>query len=90
MNAQFANMTLDQMLALNVELCAAIREKQSDMSRKAITTIVIGDRIHYRGSRKTPGFFATVEKVLKVNIDVITDAGQKWRLPASSVTKVPA
>lgn len=86
---QFKDMPLEVMLALNKQLCAAIRAKQSAESAIKITTISEGDFVMVAGNSKSKEFAAKVKKVLRTNVDVISQVdGRVWRVPASMLTKV--
>ena len=85
---QFANMSLKEMLDLNHALCAAIRQKRTQESVNKIGSFTVGDRIRWNGSTKRPGFNGTVTKVLRTNVDVISDDGQPWLIPAASLVHI--
>lgn len=84
----FNALSMSELLALNAQLCAAIRARRTAEASIKVMSFVVGDRVRYAGSSKTPGFNATVQKVLRVNIDVITDSGKPWRINASMLTKI--
>jgi len=84
----FKSMSLETLLALNKEVCDVIRLKRAAEAAVKVTTFAIGDKVRYKGTSKTAPFNATVTKVLRVNIDVITDQGRPWRIHASALTHV--
>jgi len=88
MDYNFKTMTIDQLLNVNKEICNIIRMKRSAEAAVKVTTFSVGDRVHYEGSAKTAPFNATVTKVLRVNVDVITDQGRPWRINASALSHI--
>lgn len=85
----FKSMSLESLLELNRRICEEIRVKRSAEAAVKVTTFSVGDKVHYKGSAKTAPFNATVTKVLRVNVDVITEQGRPWRIHASALTLLP-
>jgi hypothetical protein len=84
----FTNLTLQEMLAFNRQLCEAITQRRAADSAVKITQLALGDKVKYPGSKKSAPFIATVTKVLRTNVDVVTAEGKAWRIPAAMLTKV--
>ena len=84
----FKSLSLEELLTLNREICKEISLKRSAEAAVKVTTFSVGDKVRYKGSVKTSPFNATVTKVLRVNIDVITEQGRPWRIHASALSKI--
>ena len=82
------DMSLQDLLSLNKMICEIINAKKHIEGTIKSTTFNVGDKVQYKGTTKTRPFIATVTKVLRVNIDVITDSGQPWRIHATALTKI--
>jgi hypothetical protein len=70
------------------EVAEAIQLKRQYLAKQAIRNFVIGDMVQFTG--KTGGKVnATVEKVNKKYVIVSTHiGGEKWRVPATMLTKL--
>jgi hypothetical protein len=88
MDYNFKAMTIDQLLIVNKEICDIIRIKRSAEAAVKVTQFSVGDKVRYAGSAKTAPFNATVTKVLRVNVDVITEQGRPWRINASLLSHI--
>ena len=81
-------MSLKELLEYNHTVCDIIRAKRTAEAAVKVTSFAVGDKVRYAGSAKTAPFNATVTKVLRVNIDVVTDQGRPWRIHASALTHI--
>ncbi len=81
----FSNFSLQEMLVLNKELCAAIRAKQTAESANKITGFAPGNKVSYQDTKKR--ITGEVVKVLRTNVDVLCD-GRIWRIPAARLNHV--
>ena len=79
----YSKYTKDQLLALNEEICAEIRARNAVEKATAIRKFSVGDKVFF--VHKGFKTLCTVTKVLRTNIDVVTDAGRPWRVPANIV-----
>jgi len=70
------------------EVAEAIQLKRQYLAKQAIRNFVVGDMVQFTG--KTGGKVnATVEKVNKKYVIVSTHiGGEKWRVPATMLTKL--
>ena len=70
------------------EVAEAIQLKRQYLAKQAIRNFVVGDMVQFTG--KTGGKInATVEKVNKKYVIVSTHiGGEKWRVPATMLTKL--
>ena len=70
------------------QVVEAIQLKRQFLARQAIKNFVVGDMVQFTG--KTGGTInATVEKVNKKYVIVSTHiGGEKWRVPATMLTKI--
>ena len=70
------------------EVAEAIQLKRQYLAKQAIKNYIVGDMVQFTG--KTGGKInATVEKVNKKYVIVSTHiGGEKWRVPATMLTKV--
>ena len=70
------------------EVAEAIQLKRQYLAKQAIRNFVVGDMVQFTG--KTGGRVnATVEKVNKKYVIVSTHiGGEKWRVPATMLTKL--
>jgi hypothetical protein len=84
----FSTLNLEELRSLNKQVCDAINKKLTAEASVKITQFAVGDRVRYAGSAKCAPFEATVQKVLRVNVDVITAQGRPWRIHAASLTKI--
>ena len=71
------------------QVVEAIQLKRQYLAKQAIRNFVVGDMVQFT-SRKTGGKVnATVEKVNKKYVIVSTHiGGEKWRVPATMLTKL--
>ena len=71
------------------QVVEAIQLKRQYLAKQAIRNFVVGDMVQFT-SRKTGGRVnATVEKVNKKYVIVSTHiGGEKWRVPATMLTKL--
>ena len=70
------------------EVAEAIHLKRQYLAKQAINNYIVGDMVQFTG--KTGGKInATVEKVNKKYVIVSTHiGGEKWRVPATMLTKL--
>ena len=70
------------------EVAEAIQLKRQYLAKQAIKNFIVGDMVQFTG--KTGGKInATVEKVNKKYLIVSTHiGGEKWRVPATMLTKL--
>ena len=70
------------------EVAEAIQLKRQYLAKQAIKNFIVGDMVQFTG--KTGGKInATVEKVNKKYVIVSTHiGGEKWRVPATMLTKL--
>ena len=71
------------------QVVEAIQLKRQYLAKQAIRNFIVGDMVQFT-SRKTGGRVnATVEKVNKKYVIVSTHiGGEKWRVPATMLTKL--
>lgn len=71
------------------EVADAIQLKRQYLSKQAIKNFIIGDMVQFTSSRTGGKVNATVEKVNKKYVIVSTHiGGEKWRVPATMLTKI--
>tara|TARA_B100000085_G_scaffold17081_1_gene14762 strand:- start:1002 stop:1289 length:288 start_codon:yes stop_codon:yes gene_type:complete len=70
------------------QVVEAIQLKRQFLAKQAIRNFIVGDMVQFTG--KTGGTInATVEKVNKKYVIVSTHiGGEKWRVPATMLTKI--
>ena len=71
------------------EVIEAIKLKRNHLARQAVRSFVVGDMVQFTSRRTGGKVNATVEKVNKKYIIVSTHiGGEKWRVPATMLTKL--
>ena len=67
----------------------AIQLKRQYLAKQAIRNFVVGDIVQFTSKRTGGKINATVEKVNKKYVIVSTHiGGEKWRVPATMLTKI--
>lgn len=70
------------------QVIEAIKMKRQYLSRQAIRSFVVGDHVQFKG-RTGGAVNATVEKINRKYVVVSTHiGGEKWRVPATHLTKL--
>ena len=71
------------------EVADAIQLKRQYLAKQAIKNFIVGDMVQFTSSRTGGKVNATVEKVNKKYVIVSTHiGGEKWRVPATMLTKL--
>ena len=71
------------------QVVEAIQLKRQFLARQAIKNFVVGDMVQFTSKRTGGKVNATVEKVNKKYVIVSTHiGGEKWRVPATMLTKI--
>ncbi len=71
------------------EVSEAIHLKRQHLAKQAIRNFVVGDMVQFQSRRTGGKVNATVEKVNKKYVIVSTHiGGEKWRVPATMLTKI--
>jgi hypothetical protein len=71
------------------EVAEAIQLKRQYLAKQAIKNFIKGDMVQFTSSRTGGKVNATVEKVNKKYVIVSTHiGGEKWRVPATMLTKL--
>jgi len=71
------------------EVIEAIQLKRQFLAKQAIKNFIVGDMVQFTSRRTGGKVNATVEKVNKKYIIVSTHiGGEKWRVPATHLTKL--
>ena len=71
------------------QVIEAVQLKRQHLARQAIRNFVVGDMVQFTSKRTGGKVDATVEKVNKKYVIVSTHiGGEKWRVPATMLTKI--
>ena len=71
------------------EVADAIQLKRQYLAKQAIKNFIVGDMVQFKSRRTGGKVNATVEKVNKKYVIVSTHiGGEKWRVPATMLTKI--
>ena len=71
------------------QIVEAIRLKRQFLAKQAIRNFIVGDMVQFTSKRTGGKINATVEKVNKKYVIVSTHiGGEKWRVPATMLTKL--
>lgn len=71
------------------EVADAIQLKRQYLAKQAIKNFIVGDMVQFTSNRTGGKVNATVEKVNKKYVIVSTHiGGEKWRVPATMLTKL--
>jgi len=71
------------------QVVEAIQLKRQYLAKQAIRNFVVGDMVQFTSRRTGGKVNATVEKVNKKYVIVSTHiGGEKWRVPATMLTKI--
>lgn len=71
------------------QVIEAVQLKRQHLARQAIRNFVVGDMVQFTSKRTGGKVNATVEKVNKKYVIVSTHiGGEKWRVPATMLTKI--
>ena len=71
------------------EVIEAVQLKRQYLAKQAIRNFIVGDMVQFTSKRTGGKVNATVEKVNRKYVIVSTHiGGQKWRVPASMLTKL--
>ena len=71
------------------EVAEAIQLKRQFLAKQAIKNFIKGDMVQFTSSKTGGKINATVEKVNKKYVIVSTHiGGEKWRVPATMLTKL--
>ncbi len=71
------------------EVIEAIKLKRTHLAKQAVRKFIVGDMVQFTSNRTGGKVNATVEKVNKKYIIVSAHiGGQKWRVPATHLTKL--
>ena len=71
------------------QVVEAIQLKRQYLAKQAIRNFVVGDMVQFTSRRTGGRVNATVEKVNKKYVIVSTHiGGEKWRVPATMLTKI--
>lgn len=71
------------------EVIEAVQLKRQYLAKQAIRNFIVGDMVQFTSKRTGGQVNATVEKVNRKYVIVSTHiGGQKWRVPASMLTKL--
>ena len=71
------------------EVAEAIQLKRQYLAKQAIKNFIVGDMVQFTSNRTGGKVNATVEKVNKKYVIVSTHiGGEKWRVPATMLTKL--
>ena len=71
------------------QIVEAVQLKRQFLARQAIKNFIIGDMVQFTSKRTGGKINATVEKVNKKYVIVSTHiGGEKWRVPATMLTKL--
>ena len=71
------------------EIIEAVQLKRQDLAKQAIKNFIKGDMVQFISRRTGGKVNATVEKVNKKYVIVSTHiGGEKWRVPATMLTKL--
>jgi len=71
------------------EIVEAVQLKRQYLAKQAIRNFVVGDMVQFQSRRTGGKVNATVEKVNKKYVIVSTHiGGEKWRVPATMLTKL--
>lgn len=71
------------------QVVEAIQLKRTHLAKQAIRNFIVGDMVQFTSKRTGGKINATVEKVNKKYVIVSTHiGGEKWRVPATMLTKI--
>ena len=71
------------------EIVEAVQLKRQYLAKQAIKNFIVGDMVQFTSKRTGGKVNATVEKVNKKYVIVSTHiGGEKWRVPATMLTKI--
>jgi len=71
------------------QIVEAIQLKRKFLAKQAIRNFIVGDMVQFTSKRTGGKINATVEKVNKKYVIVSTHiGGEKWRVPATMLTKL--
>tara|TARA_A200000159_G_C7303889_1_gene331439 strand:+ start:877 stop:1167 length:291 start_codon:yes stop_codon:yes gene_type:complete len=71
------------------QVVEAIQLKRQFLAKQAIRNFIVGDMVQFTSKRTGGKVNATVEKVNKKYVIVSTHiGGEKWRVPATMLTKI--
>ena len=71
------------------QIIEAVQLKRQHLARQAIRNFIVGDMVQFTSKRTGGKVNATVEKVNKKYVIVSTHiGGEKWRVPATMLTKI--
>jgi|TARA_B100001093_G_C26466654_1_gene858768 hypothetical protein len=71
------------------QIVEAIQLKRQFLAKQAIRNFIVGDMVQFTSKRTGGKINATVEKVNKKYVIVSTHiGGEKWRVPATMLTKL--
>ena len=71
------------------EIVEAVQLKRQYLAKQAIRNFVVGDMVQFQSRRTGGKVNATVKKVNKKYVIVSTHiGGEKWRVPATMLTKL--
>ena len=71
------------------EIVEAVQLKRQYLAKQAIKNFIVGDMVQFTSRRTGGKVNATVEKVNKKYVIVSTHiGGEKWRVPATMLTKI--
>jgi hypothetical protein len=71
------------------QIVEAIQLKRQFLAKQAIRNFIVGDMVQFNSKRTGGKINATVEKVNKKYVIVSTHiGGEKWRVPATMLTKL--
>ena len=71
------------------QIVEAIQLKRQFLAKQAIRNFIVGDMVQFTSKRTGGKVNATVEKVNKKYVIVSTHiGGEKWRVPATMLTKI--
>ena len=71
------------------EIVEAVQLKRQYLAKQAIKNFIVGDMVQFKSRRTGGKVNATIEKVNKKYVIVSTHiGGEKWRVPATMLTKI--
>ena len=71
------------------QVVEAIQLKRTHLAKQAIRNFIVGDMVQFTSNRTGGKVNATIEKVNKKYVIVSTHiGGEKWRVPATMLTKI--
>lgn len=84
---QMNTMSIQDLLKLNKQIVAIVKEKQRMDNRVASVSLMAGDKVSYMSGRLGVKITGTIREVKRTKVVVESTAG-RYLVPASMLTKV--